>query len=260
MTGNFLEIRKLIRFNATGVVEKVGSTMREKSWRDTLCSEVDMTEGSNEGRKVQERKEGRKEERVDSTGQGDIVKAKPWREKCQKLQEYPVSCIEEEEEEEETSPTRRENRGAARPILLAVETQKGRRNKPWKRDETLPGNAIKPAWRTSTWFPKRTTRWRGEIWRRIKRRKSDLCARAGEDWRSRRFSTRERQTRAFESIVQKEKGEREEIADRSLKGEIAGGLFRAYYFRAWNAQNSPQNAYDKWYSNYTSTYHRNVLM
>lgn len=62
--------RKLIRFSATGVVEKVVLTMRKKEKgrevvkRHSLCSGVDTTEGSNEGRK----KEGRKEEHRQRTG------------------------------------------------------------------------------------------------------------------------------------------------------------------------------------------------
>jgi len=104
-----------------------------------------MTEGSNEGRKEQERKEERKEERVDSIGQGDIVKAKPWREKCQKLQD-PVSCIEEEEEEEEeTSSTRRENRGAARPIPPSRGNAKGETKQTVKTRRNLAGKRNKPA-------------------------------------------------------------------------------------------------------------------
>lgn len=77
------------------------------------------------------------------------MRAEPWREKCQKLREYPISRTdgetgqtraaekEEEEEEEETSPTRRENRGAARPIPPSSRERK-------RGDETNRENETKP--------------------------------------------------------------------------------------------------------------------
>lgn len=60
----------MIRFSATGLVEKVGSTRRgEIARRDTLCSGVDATEGS-EQRTNEERTGGKKEGRKEGKEKG----------------------------------------------------------------------------------------------------------------------------------------------------------------------------------------------
>lgn len=90
------------------------------------------------------------------------MRAEPRREKCQKLREYLVSraddatgqtgAAEEEEEEEEdeeaeeeTSPTRRENRGAARPTPRRRGYAKGETKQTVKTRRNLAGKCNKPS-------------------------------------------------------------------------------------------------------------------
>lgn len=251
MTGLWLGIflkraRKLIRFSATGVVEKVGSTMRKRSWRDTLCSGVDMTEGSKEGGKERGRKEGRTGRRQ-RTG-GYCESRAPVREvskvarisRLYRRRDGPDASGQKEEEEKKHRRRAVKSQGRTTYPFppRRLETQKGKRNKPWKRDETLPGNAInRPDGRRRDF---RSARRAGEARSDGALNGENLICALGLQWGSRRSTMHERRTRAFESIVRKGKErkgkEGREIADGSLEGELAVGLLRIYYFQAWNAE------------------------
>lgn len=178
MTGNFLEACRVNWFHLTQrageeerrVQRKKSAQRREKSWRDTLCSGVDTTEGSNEGRK-----EGKKEGKM-GRGQGDIV-----RESC--LSERSVrSCENISSRADDETRAKKKRRRRAVKIADHVPrgyAHKGKTKQTVKTRRNLAGKCNKPTWRTSTWFPKRATRRRGGIWRRIKRREFDLSGRAG---------------------------------------------------------------------------------
>lgn len=143
MTGLWLGIflkraRKLIRFSATGMVEKVSSTMRGREEKLFVAESTRWKEATKEGK----RKEGRKEERDGDRRQGDIVRAKPRREKCQKLREYLLPTTRRARRERgrrrrrrNVASTRRENRGVA----WSIPSRRGKRgNKTNRKNETKP--------------------------------------------------------------------------------------------------------------------------
>lgn len=208
MTGNFLEACRINWFHLTQrargeerrVQRKKSAQRREKSWRDTLCSGVDTTEGSNEGRK-----ERRKEEWAED--RGILWESRAWAREVSEVAR--ISRL---------VPTTRRERRRRRNVVDApwksrttcpVDTHtKGRRNKPWKRDEILPGNAInRPDGRRRD---SRSARRAGEAGSDGALSGENLIWVVGLDENC--HSPHERWKRAFESITG--------IADRSLRDEI----------------------------------------